>query len=403
MTPPLTTSAPADLSCPTRKREFPRRYDVTQQPAPEATPNRIAPDAVERYLRAHVCRHARLVALTPLGADDGLGLKAHGYGRPLRVSWDEPGEDGPITHDAVLRTMRPDPHGHDRRADRLANLVEAAVDFRAIPHHVRPLDVGTFDDGGQLVSLPAGEPWLLTDYVAGQPYANDLALVCRLARAPTRDLERAAALADYLAMLHAQRRPAADYTRHVRDTIGSGEGLFGIADSWPGGHPVADGARLCRIEQAAVAWRWRLKDRTDRARRIHGDFHPFNILFRDGTDFTALDCSRRAAGDPADDVTCLAINYLFFTLVAHKATPNGGEFGNAGRELWNIFWDRYLTASGDRDLLGLVAPWFAWRCLVVTSPVWYPDIDDSVRERLLTFAERLLAGKPFDPFAGDIL
>ena len=364
---------------------------------PPQRANAVLPEAVEHYLRAHVSRHARLIALTPLGVDDALGLKAHGYGRPLHVTWDEPSEDGPVKKQAVLRTMSPDPHGHDRRADRLAVLAEAAVDFRAIPHHVRPLDIGTFDDSGQLVSLPPGEPWLLTEYVAGRAYAADLIAVAGHERAEARDLERASALADYLAMLHAQRRTPAEHVRHVRDTLGGGEGIFGIADSWPADHPVADGDRLCRIEQAAVAWRWRLRGHSERARRIHGDFHPFNILFREDTDFSVLDCSRRAAGDPADDVTCLAINYAFFALVAR------GRFDGAGRELWEAFWDRYLEASGDRELLTLVAPWFTWRALVVASPVWYPDIDDAVRERVVAFAERLLAGEPFDPFAAFIL
>jgi len=353
----------------------------------------VRPDAIEAYLRTHVSRHSRLVSVTPLGADDTLGLKAHGYGRPLHVVWDQAGDEGTEQHHAVLRTMEPDPHGHDRRADRLAALVEAAADFRTIPHHVRPLDVGTFDGDGRLVSLAPGEPWLLTDYVIGHPYAAELAALAPAEHAPPQALERAVALADYLAMLHSQPRPADDYTRHVRDTLGSGEGIFGITDTWPADDPVADGQRLCRIEQATVAWRWRLRDHGARARRIHGDFHPFNLLFREGTDFTVLDCSRRGSGEPADDVSCLSLNYLFFALRAR------GDADGAGRELWDAFWERYLGASGDRDVLGLVAPWMAWRTLVVTSPKWYPGVDARVRDRLLWFAERLLAGERFDPSA----
>lgn len=353
----------------------------------------VRPEAIEAYLRAHVSRHCRLASVTPLGADDTLGLKAHGYGRPLHVVWEEPAEDGFERHHAVLRTMEPDPHGHDRRADRLAVLVEAAADFRAIPRHVRPLDVGTFDPDGRLVPLAPGEPWLLTDYVGGRPYAADLKDVAPLDHAPPEAIERAVALADYLAMLHSQPRPAGDYTRHVRDTLGGGEGIFGITDTWPCDDPVGDGPRLCRIEQATVSWRWRLREQGPRARRIHGDFHPFNVLFREGTDFTVLDCSRRASGEPADDVTCMSLNYLFFALRAR------GEADGAGRELWEAFWDRYLVASGDRAVLGVVAPWMAWRTLVLTSPTWYPGVAARVRDRLLWFAERLLAGERFDPFA----
>ena len=73
----------------------------------------------------------------------------------------------------------------------------------------------------------------------------------------------------------------------------------------------------------------------------------------------------------------------------------------AGRT--STFWRRYLERSGDVALLEVVAPFFAWRMLVVTSPVWYPDVPDDVRERLLGFVERLLAGRRFDPLDPELL
>ncbi len=349
---------------------------------------------VRAYLERRGGRPVTLVAMTPLGASTQLGLKTYGYGKPLRVRW----EDAGGSHDAVLRTMAPDPYGHDRRSDRVAALFGAYDDFAAQPRHVRPLDVGTFDALGALVSSPPGEAWLLTEYVEGALYAHDLVALAEHEEPAPRDLRRALALADHLVALHAERRPESDHVRDVRDTIGSGEGLFGIADGWPSGHPVADADRLCRIEEAAVRWRWKLRPLARRARRTHGDFHPFNILFRDDVgggngdaDFSVLDCSRRGAGEPADDVTCLAINYLFFALARR------GAFTGALRMLWAAFWERYLGASRDHELLEVVAPFFAWRTLVVASPVWYPDIADVVRERMLRFAERLLAGERFDP------
>lgn len=356
-------------------------------------PVSVSPAAVEAYLRQRVAADATLVSLRALGDDDTLGLKSYGYGRPLHVVWRATTADGVTQSHAVLHTMRPDPHGHDRRADRLAVLAEAAVDFGTLPRHVRAMDVGTFDGHGQLVSLPSGEPWLLTQYVSGQVYAHDLAhaAVCDVATEAER--RRATTLADYLASVHLQPRGEQDYRRHVRDTIGSGEGIFGIVDSWPSDMSSDVAARLQRIERAAVGWRWRLRGLGARARRIHGDFHPFNIVFDDDGELVLLDSSRRASGEPADDVTCLALNYLFFALRAR------GALSGACRDLWMCFWQAYLVATGDHALLELVGPWFAWRSLVVASPLWYPELSDGVRMRLLSFAEEVLSLERFDPFA----
>ncbi len=187
--------------------------------------------------------------------------------------------------------------------------------------------------------------------------------------------------------------PAAVYARALRDTVGSGEGVFGLTDSYPEGHPVATGERLRAIEHGVVDWRWRLRGLGRRARRTHGDFHPFNLLF-DGDELAVLDSSRGGAGDPADDVTCLAINFLFFALL-HR-----GRFDGGGRDLWDRF---FATYGGDSELLAVVPPYFAWRGLVVASPVWYPTVPELVRDRLLRFVERLLRGAAFRPDRVDEL
>jgi hypothetical protein len=293
--------------------------------------------------------------------------------------------------------MSPDPFGHDRRADRADLMLLAFDTFTGIPQHIRPLEVGAFDDDGALVPMATGEVWLATEYVEGRLYADDLDRLASSDAPEDGDVERAEALGRYLAGLHAERAPAEAWQRIVRDAVGSGEGIFGLCDSYPVDHPVATLPRLAAIEAAAVRWRWRLRGRADRARRTHGDFHPFNLLFREGTDFSVLDCSRGAAGEPADDLTALSINYLFFAL------DRRGRFDGALRVLWDRFWSSWLTGTGDREVLEVVAPFFAWRGLVVASPVWYPGVADDVRDRLLRFVERLLAGEPFDPEGVDEL
>lgn len=348
---------------------------------------RIDAPQVEDYLRRRGYPDARITALVPLGQRTQEGLKSYGYGRPLRVSFDA----GGAPHDLVIRTMSPDPFGHERRSDRAQALLLAFDTFDAIPQHIRAVDIGAFASDGSLVSMEHGELFLMTDFVEGELYATDLHALSSCATAPPTALARARALATYLAHLHATVAEPSTYTRSVRDTVGAGEGIFGIIDGYPAAHAVATAARLHAIETAAVAWRWRLRAHTARARRTHGDFHPFNLLFRDGVDFSVLDCSRGGVGEPADDVTCLSINYLFF------AMSQTGTFDGALRAVWNAFWETYLTASGDPGILTVVAPFFAWRALVLASPVWYPNIPDAVRHTLLTFAENLLGGATFAP------
>ena len=60
------------------------------------------------------------------------------------------------------------------------------------------------------------------------------------------------------------------------------------------------------------------------------------------------------------------------------------------REIWARFWSTYLSLTGDRELLTVVAPFFAWRALVLANPIWYPNLDTNVRAALLRFAENVL-------------
>ena len=69
-----------------------------------------------------------------------------------------------------------------------------------------------------------------------------------------------------------------------------------------------------QIEHRALAWRWKLKGLTHRLSQVHGDFHPWNILFDEADNLRVLDRSRGEYGEPADDVPCSAMNYLFFSL-----------------------------------------------------------------------------------------
>lgn len=352
--------------------------------------------AVAAYLSRRLGAPVEDVRLTPLGADEAEGappqpqaerLKLQGYGLPVLVRYRLGGREAR----AVLRTMAPNPFGHERRADRAAGMILSYDSFNDLPRHVRALDVGALSPDGQLTSLGAGEIFLLTDYAPGSLYAGDLRRLGETGVAAELDLARARALALYLAEIHALRRDEPPlYRRHLRDVFGSGEGIAGLIDSYPPGYPLAPPAWLEELERRLVPWRARLKAHPERLAQIHGDFHPFNVLFGQGADFTLLDRSRGPWGEPADDISAMAINYLFFSLQrSHTlAAPFDG--------LWDSFWQTYLARTGDEGLLEVVQPFFVWRALVVASPLWY-NVDEEVRRRLFRFIDHILDEPRFDP------
>lgn len=340
--------------------------------------------AVER-----VAPGARIVACELLSdAGAGIARKGAGYGRPMRVTVAR--DDVRATY--VFRTAAPNAFGHDRRSDRAAELVLAYDTFGTIPSHVRALDVGFVTDRGVVSVREAGEPYLVTTYAEGHLYAEDLRRVGRDGFAGPLDLARCEALARWLAALHGEHLDdRVAWERAIRDLVGDGEGIFGIVDAYGPGVPGAPPERLQDLERRCVAWRWRLRPRADRLRRTHGDFHPFNVVFSESQRFTPLDASRGCAGDPADDVVAMSINYVFFGL----QTP--GAWAQGFAPLWRRFWAAYEEAGGDRGVRESAPPFFAWRALVLGCPAFYPDLAGGARDALLRLAERALDAGAFDP------
>ncbi len=361
----------------------------------------VDPGPISPRLRDHLARlypDHEVAAVEPLAPDTGASrestTKAAGYGRPVRIVLTR----GAEVRELVWRMAIPDQFGHDRRSDRAANLLLAYDDFARVPDHVAPLDVGLIGADGGLISLRDGaEPYLLTTFARGTIYAEDLRRVAREQAAGELDVARAGALSRYLARLHTPIDDPPAYRRAIRDLVGHGEGIFGMIDGYPPDAPGAPVERLAAIERRCVEWRWRLRGHEGRLVRTHGDFHPFNIVFGDGAAFTLLDASRGTRGDPADDVTALAINYVLFALDAPAAWRRG--LG----PLWRELWTTYARERSDASLLACVPPFLAWRALVVCNPRFYPELSPGGRAALLGLVEGALDAHHFDPAWADEL
>ena len=92
------------------------------------------------------------------------------------------------------------------------------------------------------------------------------------------DKKKIRAMAVYLAEIHAMKKDSKTlYWRKLRDTIGHGECLMGVFDTYPDG--VLSYEEMADIIKKSVDWYAKLKPRYQRLSQIHGDFHPGNIWF----------------------------------------------------------------------------------------------------------------------------
>lgn len=356
----------------------------------------------QQQLMAYLARlcdsDIEILTVRKLKGETGEKLKEFGYGNPLLIEFREADKgDAGATTQVVLHTMAPERFGHERRADRAYNMLLEYDTFDKLPHHAPSADVGALTTAGDFISLgEAGEFFHLSKFVPGTLYAQDLpAIVERDALLPL-DLARVEILADYLAEIHAVQHTDAKttaqlYRRTWRDLVGHGEGIMGMVDSYPADFRIAPPERLRAIEHRCIDWRWRCNGRHQRLRQVHGDFHPWNVLFQEDNNFALLDRSRGEWGEPADDVSAMTINYLLFSL--RQQGTLAGPFG----ALFARFWERYLAQSQDEGVLTVVPLFFAWRALVVAHPVWYPSLDEEVRAALFRFVEAVLAVERFDP------
>ena len=346
--------------------------------------------ALETYLKARFGPGTALAAYGPIGKETrGARYKQYGYGAPIRLTFLVEG----AVRQAVLGTMSPGPFGHEHPADRAQAMLYDYDCYGRLPRHIAALDVGAFTDGGELMSVAsAKEFFLLTQWSEGETYHKDLERLAGAAKPTTLDGKRVQALAEYLVAIHrVKRKDSQLYRRRLRELLGHGECIMGLTDSYPRRVAFITEDLLQRIEVACNAWRWRLRGKHRRLSQVHGDFHPWNVLFRRGTDFSVLDRSRGEWGEPADDVTSMSINYFFFSLCRHGALKGSLEV------LFRSFWETYLRRSRDREVLQTTAPFFAFRGLVLASPLWYPKLTVGVRRKLFRFIENVLAVDRFDP------
>jgi aminoglycoside phosphotransferase (APT) family kinase protein len=312
-----------------------------------------------------------------------LGSGAHGTGFSLTLK-----TAGDI-HEFVIKELAPRNLGHDYPSDRAAVFLLAEAEYGNLPNHVKALDVLSLRPDGTLRSVGGGKDYfLIMERSAGTNYFADLRSFRTRPVLDEQDRGKISAMASYLSQIHAIKKDARNlYWRKLRDTVGHGECLMGVFDTYPDG--TLGYGEMARIEKKCIDWRARLKPLHHRLSQIHGDFHPGNIRFHNKT-FTLLDRSRGPYGEPADDITALTVNYLFFSIQYFDRLK--GPYDEALR----LFFEEYLKSTGDAELLKVCGLFFAFRGAVVANPAFYPEVTQEKRRIIFAFIRNVLEDESFD-------
>jgi hypothetical protein len=314
----------------------------------------------------------------------GSGVQGAGFLIEMRTS--------STVRSFVVKTLIPEGLGHDYPSDRAAVFLLDLDEYNDLPGHVKAIDVLSEMRDGSIKSVGGGkEYYLLMERAEGDNYFGDLAEFSKKDRLEEKDIKKIEMMTSYLARIHSVKKDSKTlYWRKLRDTVGHGECLMGVFDTYPDG--TLSYEEMGNIIKRSIDWIIKLKPKYNRLCQIHGDFHPGNIWFPPlgkGGDFVLLDRSRGPWGEPADDVTALTINYIFFSVRRH------GIVTGPYLEGLTLFFDEYVKVSGDAEIADVVAPFFAFRGAVVANPVFYPELNPEQRRLIFRFIRNVLADERF--------
>ena len=345
----------------------------------------IPKKAVKGFLEKRLKKPVQLVEYKKLGSG------WHGIGYKIRFKT----KSSKKTHTVILREISPEGFSHDFHSDRAAVFILQHSLSETLPKHIKSYDVGGIA-GEKVVSLgECKEFFQIVEVAEGRDYFSELDDILKRGYLTKEDKRKTLMLSNYLVSLYKKQfkgkksKSNSIYLRHTRDCVGNGEMLMGVIDTYPRKLSWTNEKELTEIITLAVKNREGMKDKRRKLTRIHGDYHPGNIIFK-GKNFKVLDASREIWGDPADDLTCMFGNYLRYALIQK------GKWEGIFKELGNLFWENYMKKTKDYGA-NISAPiFFGFRGVVMAHPFFYRQDKPAVKKKLFKFVKNVLKEKRFD-------
>jgi len=232
--------------------------------------------------------------------------------------------------------------------------------------------------------------WLIERFVLGDTYANLLQNLSSKGEDVTETKLILPELIDWLRRLHSNRvNNSKWYQRRLRNLVGAGDGFLGVIDSYYSANETPDSQVnewLIDVERSLPLWRHELRRYSHRLCRIHGDYHPWNIIVSPKDCVRVIDSARDGWGDPADDVAALGVNYLFFGIQA-------SDYQSSWLKQFQEFISGYVKVTQDKELIKIIPPFLAHRLIVLGSPQWYPNLSQNLRRKFVGFARELIINR----------
>jgi len=307
----------------------------------------------------------------------------------------------------ILKTLRGEGFGQDYPADRASVLIRALMDYNILPRHVKAVDVGSVQEDEKLLSIQKPKDFfIILEEAKGKDYWTDLDNIRDKGVLKSEDIKRIKILAKYLADIHSVNYTGNNrrhlYRRVVRDFVGHGELTMGVIDTFPDNLTFVSNSKLVEIVKKMVEWWGGIKKKDQRLTTIHGDFHPGNIWF-DNNELVVLERSRFRYGEPADDTTCLTMNFINYSVMSY------GDFRDPFKKLTEIFFEEYFKHRNDKEMFEVSPLFFAFRAIVCIHPIFYSrewmrsrgfnedrvKMADDSKKKIINFMRNVLEEKEF--------